>query len=300
MIFTEYSFKTLAAQVELLGEDNLLHRILVPVDFSPCAENAIRFAVAIAIRTGAEIYLFHSVQVPLQAAEMATYPLDALEKEAAIRLGDIAVEITNWLDKERFRKLVVHHQVSIGFAGEEIVQKTKSDKVDLIVMGTHGTGVIEGMILGSNASAVVQKVTCPVLVVPEDAEFHGFQRIAYASDMHEINSKALDTLVHFAKHFRSEIQVLHILTKGDALTPEQANSFRERFKKAANYESLSFHIIYAEDKSVASMIEEFMDTNDVEVVAMVTHHRSFFDKLFHPSLTQKLTVHARTPLLAFH
>ncbi|MEY3445001.1 MAG: Universal stress protein family, partial [Bacteroidota bacterium] len=121
MIFTEYSFKTLAAKVELLGEDDLLHRILVPVDFSSCSENAIRFAIAIAIRTGAEIYLFNSVQVPLQAAEMATYPLDAMEKEAATRLGDIAAEITNWLDKERFRKLIVHHNVAIGFAGEEIV-----------------------------------------------------------------------------------------------------------------------------------------------------------------------------------
>jgi nucleotide-binding universal stress UspA family protein len=98
MIFTEYSYKTLAAKVDLLGEDDLLKRIFVPVDFSDCSDNAIRYAVAIAIRTGAEIFLFNSVQVPLQAAEMATYPLDALEKEAAHRIGNLAQEITTWLN----------------------------------------------------------------------------------------------------------------------------------------------------------------------------------------------------------
>ncbi|MBL0017966.1 MAG: universal stress protein [Bacteroidetes bacterium] len=300
MIFTEYSYKTLAAKVDLLGEDDLLKRIFVPVDFSDCSDNAIRYAVAIAIRTGAEIFLFNSVQVPLQAAEMATYPLDALEKEAAHRIGNLAQEITTWLDKERFRKLKVHHQVAIGFAAEEIALKAKAMEADLVVMGTRGTGAIEGMILGSNASSVVQNVTCPVLVVPEDAEFHGFDRIAYASDMHEVNAKAIQTLVHFASHFHSEINVLHILTKADELSTEQANSFREQFKKVAKYGKVSFHIAYAEDKSVATMIEEFMDSNAVEIVAMVTHHRSFFDKLFHPSLTRRLTVHARKPLLAFH
>lgn len=300
MIFTAYSFKTLAAKVELLGQDELLRRILVPVDFSECAENAIRFAVAVAIRTGAEIKLFHSVQVPLQAAEMAVFPLNDMEKEAAKKLGDIAEEIVDWLDKERFRRLVVQHQVVVGFAGEEIARVAKKDETDLIVMGTQGTGAIEGMILGSNSSAVVQNVTCPVLVIPEDAEFGGFKRIAYASDMHELNVKAVQTLVHFASHFRAEIHVLHVFTPKDKLSPEQANSFREGFAKVANYENVTYHIIDAEDRSIAATIEEFLVDNDVEVVAMVTHHRSFFDKLFHPSLTKRLTVHAQKPLLAFH
>lgn len=300
MIFTAYSFKTLAARIEHLGEDDLLHQILVPVDFSECSENAIRFAVAIAIRTGAEIKLFHSVQLPLQTSELAVYPLSDLENEAARRLGEMVLEITEWLEKERFRMLKVGHQVSTGFAAEEIARVASKDHHDLIVMGTHGTGVLEGMILGSNASAVLQRVECPVLVVPENAEFEGFRRMVYASDFHEINAKAIQVLTRFASHFNAEIHVLHVLTGKDELTPEQANAFKAAFDEVADYEALAFHVVGAEDKSVASAIEEYVDTHDIEVVAMVTHHRGFFDKLFHPSITKRLAVHAHKALLAFH
>lgn len=300
MIFTEYSFKTLAAQIEQLGEDELLGHILVPVDFSDCSDNAIRFAVAIALRTGAELRLFHSLQVPLQTAEMSVFPMAEMEKDAMTRLGHLEAEIVDWLDKEKFRELKVSHRVTVGFPSEEVVRVAVEEKSDLIVMGTHGAGAIEGMILGSNSSSVIQHAPCPVLVVPEDAEFAGIKRIAYASDMKELNEKAISVLTHFAGHFQSEVHVLHVLTSSDRLSPEQANAYRTRFDAAASYPKVSYHIVDAEERTVPKAIEEYMDENDVEIVATVTHHRSFFDKLFHPSLTKRLAVHARKPLLAFH
>jgi nucleotide-binding universal stress UspA family protein len=272
----------------------------VPVDFSECAENAIRFAVAIAIRTGAELKLFHSVQVPLQTAEMTAYPISEMEKEAKLRLSEIATEISTWLEKSKFRKLRVNYHVSVGFAAEEIAQSADRNNSDLIVMGTHGTGALEGLILGSNSTAVIRRVKCPVLVVPEDADFQGMERIVYATDMHEINEKAIHMLTAFAGHFNSEIHVVHVLTGNDQLKPEQANSFKERFSQVANYPYISYHIVAADDNSVSGVIEEYMDSNQVEIVAMVTHHRKFFDKLFHPSITKRLAAHARKPLLAFH
>jgi nucleotide-binding universal stress UspA family protein len=300
MIFTSYSSKVLAAKIEQLGEDELLKHILVPVDFSECSENAIRFAVAIAIRTGAELKLFHSVQVPLQTAEMSAYPISELEKEANERLTEMVAEISAWLEREGFRKLRVYHHVAIGFAAEEIAFSADRNKSDLIVMGTHGTGSIEGLILGSNSTAVIKRVACPVLVVPENADFQGIERIVYASDMHEINAKAIQMLTAFASHFNAELFVLHVLTGNENMSPEQANSFKEEFSKIANYDRITYHIVDSEDQPVAEVIEQFMDENDIEIVAMITHHRKFFDKLFHPSITKRLAVHAHKPLLAFH
>ena len=300
MIFTDYSAKTLAPTVDRLETDPSLHKILVPVDFSACADNAIRFAVAIALRTGASIKLFHSVQLPLQTAEMIAYPIDTLEREAAKQLGDMTVEIVDWLQKERMRAIQVHHQVHVGFAAEEIANAAKHDGSDLIVMGTQGAGAVEGMILGSNASTVMQQVACPVLIVPENAEFSGFKRIAYASDMHEVNRPAVQMLVDFARHFDAEIQVVHILSKGDKLDPEQANVFRDQFAKAAHYEAVSYHIVDDEDDTLVHVVDDYVDSHDIDVVAMLTHRRSFFEKLFKPSLTKRFAIHAHKPLLAFH
>jgi nucleotide-binding universal stress UspA family protein len=118
--------------------------------------------------------------------------------------------------------------------------------------------------------------------------------------MQELNTKAVKVLTQFANHFDSELHVLHVLSGNDNLTPEQASIFKEQFSGAANYPSLSYHILDAGDKSVSASIEEFVDSNGASAVALVTHHRSFFDKLFHPSLTKRLAVHAHKPLLAFH
>ncbi len=300
MIFTDYSAKTLAPNVDRLETDPSLSKILVPVDFSDCAENAIRFAVAIALRTGASIKLFHSVQLPLQTAEMVAYPIDTLERDAAQRLGNMTVEIVDWLQKEGMRAIAVHHQVHVGFAAEEIVNAALRDGSDLIVMGTLGAGAIEGRILGSNASTVMQHVKCPVLIVPDNAEFSGFKRIAYTSDMHEVNRPAVKMLVDFASHFGSEIQVVHILSKGDKLDPEQANVFRDEFAKAAHYNLVSFHIVDDEDDTLVHVVDEYVDSNHIDIVAMLTHRRGFWEKLFKPSLTKRFAVHAHKPLLAFH
>lgn len=300
MIFTAHTFKTLASQMELMGQDQLLQRILVPVDFSECSENAIRFATAVALRTGAEIKLFHSVHVPLQTAEMVNFPMAELEKTAVARLAAVVDEIVFWLDKERFPALKVLSQVTVGFAAEEIATQAAHDKTDLIVMGTHGTGALEGMLLGSNTTAVLQRVTCPVLVIPDDAEFQGFKKIVYASDMHEINAKAIQVLVHFASYFAAEIHVLHIVTNKDKLTPEQVDAYRKQFSFESGYVPVVYHIVDALDHSVAHAIEAYIEENKIDIVAIVTHHRKFFDKLFHPSITKKLAVHAKQPLLAFH
>jgi nucleotide-binding universal stress UspA family protein len=300
MIFTEYSSKTLAATISQMGHDSLLSNILVPVDFSDCADNAIRFAVAIALRTGAKLTLFHSVHLPLQTGEMVAYAVNELEREAAKQLGDKAEEITNWLEKERFRQLEVRHLVQVGFAADQVVLLAEDAHSDLVVMGTHGAGALEGRLLGSNASAVMRRLKCPVLVVPQDAEFAGFKRILYGTDMQEINRPALKLLADFAGHFDAELHVLHVLTEGEKLGPEQANSFKDQFQKAVHYPKLGFHIVDAEADTISEVVDEFVTRHNIELVAMLTHQRGFFDQLFHPSLTKKIAVQARGPLLAFH
>jgi nucleotide-binding universal stress UspA family protein len=300
MIFTAYSAKTIAASVQALGEDELLQNIVVPVDFSECAENAIRFAVAIALRTGATIHLLHNVSVPVQTGEVLAVPIADLEREEAKRLGDLAVEITNWLDKERLRRIQVKHQVRVGFASEEIVNAAVIDHADLIVMGTRGAGKIAGAILGSNASAVVKNAQCPVLVVPEDAEFEGFKHIAYSTDLHEIKPDTVRRLVDFAGLFEAKLHIVHIIVDKDQFEPDQASLYKMEFGSAAPYENTSFHVVYADGKSTSEAIQSYVDANDIELVAMLTHNRSFWDKLFHPSVTKQIALHSNRPLLAFH
>jgi nucleotide-binding universal stress UspA family protein len=300
MIFSDYSPKALAAIAEHPGHSDVAQKILVPVDFSECADNALRFAVAIALRNGATLKLLHSVQLPLQTTEIVGYPINDLEKEAVDHLAKKSAEINQWLEQQRLPKIEIMHTVAIGFAAEEIAKAAVDNEVDLIVMGTYGAGRVAGMILGSIASSVLQHVKCPVLIVPENVEYSGFKRIAYATDMREVNRPAVQSLVEFSRRFNAELHLLHVLKGNDTLTPEQANAFKNQFDKAAHYDKLSYHIIDAEQETIVNVVDEYMDSNDIEILAMLTHNRGFFDRLFHPSLTKRFALHAHKTLLAFH
>jgi nucleotide-binding universal stress UspA family protein len=201
---------------------------------------------------------------------------------------------------ERLRKIEVHFTVKTGFASDEILWLAKHIESDMIVMGTRGAGNIGGMLLGSNASTVLQKSECPVLIVPESAEFAGCRKIAYATDMLEVKVEAIGRLVDFARHFDADLHLVHILTNKDRLNPSQASAFKEQFAQAAQYEKLTFHVVDAEGRTVVEALENFVDENDINLLATLTHHRGFFEKIFHPSLSKQLVIHAKIPVVAFH
>jgi nucleotide-binding universal stress UspA family protein len=140
-----------------------LKTILVPTDFSECSEAALKYARAMAASFGASLHLLHVVQDPYTqpwAAEAFPAPLgDMLEQwetQARARLGEAVP------DAERG---AVTTATRVGSPFYEIIRYAEEQKVDLIVIGTHGRGPIGHMLLGSVTEKVVRKAPCPVLTV---------------------------------------------------------------------------------------------------------------------------------------
>ncbi len=151
-----------------------LRRILVPTDFSKHSANALRYAVALAEKFGAELHLLHVVQdlavfVP-DAVSGATPVVPPVEQlTAAVREALDRVVRENGL--ERF---TVCRDVREGAPFQEIIRFAREKEIDLIVMGTHGRGGLAHVLLGSVSERVVRKSPCPVLTVrhPEHEFVH--------------------------------------------------------------------------------------------------------------------------------
>ena len=145
-----------------------LERILVPTDFSDCAKQAIEYGSELAKRFGAELHLLHVVQPIVMAyAYGAAIPEEALHPEGPAKkeLDDVEVP-----DVEHISR--VERSVRSGTPFVEIVRCAKQNKMDLIVIGTHGRTGLNHMLLGSVAEKVVRKASCPVLTVrPEGQQF---------------------------------------------------------------------------------------------------------------------------------
>ncbi len=136
-----------------------IKRILFPTDFSENAKYAFQYALDIARRFGADMYLVHVVH---SSPEMRPYNvrqlIDLMVKHAEISLRE-------QLKTRREREVILHPAVRVGVEDIEITTLAKKERIDIIVMGTHGRTGLAHALLGSVAERVVLRAPCPVLTV---------------------------------------------------------------------------------------------------------------------------------------
>jgi nucleotide-binding universal stress UspA family protein len=146
----------------------MFYRIVVPTDFSECAEEAWALAKRIAAPPGTELVLAHVLtQVPrfgegLFIAESASKIEAAAREWAEHALGD-------WVAKARAEGISARTALRTGVPHEEILALAADERADLVVMGTHGRGGLNRLFLGSVADRVVRLAPCPVLTVRHPA-----------------------------------------------------------------------------------------------------------------------------------
>ncbi len=139
-------------------------KILVPVDFSAHASEAIRYAVDLSLRYEAQLsLLFVSQPFSLLLPELY-YPFTASQLTEVMSKYAASLERMRQQAITAGAKTVTTHMVDGSPAGE-IVGYAKTQTVDLIVMGTHGHTGIKHALLGSVAEQVVRTALCPVLTV---------------------------------------------------------------------------------------------------------------------------------------
>jgi len=134
--------------------------ILVPIDFSPCAEHAVDYACGLAEKLGATIVLINAI--------------GPTPSEVTLALTDAMLQSAVGAHQEALDKLAVPRRALAAFAEplvrtgdprDVIIETAKEVKADLIVMGTHGRRGLSRMVMGSVAEDIVRNAPCPVLTV---------------------------------------------------------------------------------------------------------------------------------------
>jgi nucleotide-binding universal stress UspA family protein len=137
-------------------------KILYPTDFSDPSYEALKAANELALHFSAELCVLHVVtpvaQAPADPSDSALLVLQEMEKAARESLEEMV--------KKRIPKeLLVRQIVVLGGASEEILQISKKEKVDLIVIATHGQTGWRHFVFGSVAEKVVRLAPCAVLTI---------------------------------------------------------------------------------------------------------------------------------------
>jgi len=139
-----------------------IERVLVPTDFSDSARHALTYGVSFAREFGAELLLVHVVEnlTVGYASDLFPVPMAEVSEEisgyARSELGKLAAEV-------REKGVAVREIVAQGKPSAEIVRIAGEEQADLIVLGTHGKGMLDKALFGSTTERVIRKAPCPVL-----------------------------------------------------------------------------------------------------------------------------------------
>jgi len=145
--------------------ERVFYRIVVPTDFSGCAEEAWVLAKRLAAAFDAELILTHVVvEAPLYSEGPFTMEKTREVFQAARRWAADTLE--QWAAKARGAGVHVRVVLRTGVPHKEILALATDEKADLVI-GTHGRGGINRALLGSVADRVVRLAPCAVLTVRE-------------------------------------------------------------------------------------------------------------------------------------
>jgi nucleotide-binding universal stress UspA family protein len=193
-----------------------IERILCPTDLSDISRRAFDHGLALARFYRAEVELAYVVEPLLPGPSApATYPPWAiLDPALRTRLENALAELARPArDLGVAARPVVHE----GGVVAEIVARARDWPADLVVMGTHGRGGFEHLVLGSVTEKVLRKAPCPVLTVPppspelQPAGSVLFRRIVCPIDFSPASEIALRHGLRLAEEGNAEILLLHVL-----------------------------------------------------------------------------------------
>lgn len=200
-----------------------LSRVLVPTDFSDAARRAYEQALALSLSGEVEILLFHSLPSPIPMFS----PMGEAGLAGLAEVGPLLDNYTQRLREDAARliadlKSKARANVSVETAIEEtlephaaILAKAQSWNADLIVMGTHGRGGLEKLLMGSVASKLLHRSDRHVMLLRSDSTLFASEKdagkILVPVDFSSHSHRALAFARYLSSRYRASLHLLHVV-----------------------------------------------------------------------------------------
>ena len=291
-----------------------IKKILVPTDFSNCAVQALSQAINLAKQYRAELHLLH-VNTLFEDNPEIFDNISGLNKLNNNIEEFIREKINNLANNDSLDDLNIIKVYERGIsAAPKILEYSHKNRINLIVMGTHGRRGLEHLFLGSVAEEVVRLSSCPVLTVKRIEKLkkkNKFDNILVPIDFSERDYVSIEYAKEIAKVFKSKIQLLHVVEDtipaayslvGAMSIYDLIPDFTEKTKKRmvgifdtvkGAQVSHEYHIV---NGHAVSEILKFIPNNGIDIVIIGTQGLSGIEHLLHGSVAEKVVRMATCPV----
>ncbi|MES2377886.1 MAG: universal stress protein [Bacteroidota bacterium] len=271
--------------------------IAVLTDLSKSAEHATHYALHIAKKIKARVQLFHVcpatvVKQPAIAGEQEPADEGSLLAEHARR---ISLELTERSFVDSYRP-----EIRASYNSSEIVdvmtEIMRNEEICLIVT-SPGNGIdLATYLTSDNCNRIIDWATVPVLAVPDTAPLRNFEKIAYASQLHEEDINAIGELGCLLESFAAELMVAHLNSDPSDLAVRRA----EEELSGDLYRKLNCGGVYF--RSIPDVVSQknwdWLKANkQTDLLAVMQQPRDQMAAFFKRGQNKEVTYHLTVPVM---
>lgn len=272
-----------------------MKKILVPTDFSECAQNAEKYAFFLAQKIDAELVFLHVINTPVDWSKLTKEQEDFFPdaKEAIAqskkRLNELIKQAES--NKIKSRKILIFNNTN-----EKIHRFVEEEHIDLVVMGSHGVYGFKDYILGTNTYSMIRNSKVPVIVVKKLPEKLKLEKLVLATNFKEDTGPTFRMVENLMEILQVKLKVLFVNTPTYFLETNDIMSIGKTFlDEFASYEH-EIHIIdsFKEERGVIQFAEKI----NADGIAIITYGKSDFKQYFSPSVSENLIGLTEMPVIS--
>lgn len=274
--------------------------ILVPIDFSEVAHNALGHALKVADVYKNEVTVLYILDEGNFLGNLfgGNQNAELMHEAVEMKLDKVIAEANQQYPNVKINKLI-----DSGKIYKVITSIANEGNYDSIIMGTNGASGLH-QITGSNASRVINYALVPVVVVKEKSIGNGYEKIVLPIDMTRESRQKISWAVHLAKKFNSTIHVIYENTTNE--------EFRNKIYAAVNQtqdilaSNGAKFIVRGldEEKYPDSFAEDtlaYANEIDADLIIIMTQQEKGFSEFLLGSYAQQIVNHAgKIPIMCIH
>ncbi|GAA4777673.1 hypothetical protein GCM10023231_00050 [Olivibacter ginsenosidimutans] len=250
---------------------------------------------------GKENVLHYAVQLAsqLQAVMVLTYVEEGVQvdREAVMhQLDALSVKLREWAPKT-MPKPLIKCRVEDGDFNATVKELITELKVDLVIMGATDGKNHTGYLFGNKVRAMVEHITYPLLLIPEQVHFQPIKNILYVSDVRYMKINVINELIALARPLGSHVAVLHVSTEG--LPDMDDKMVRTLFVETiSHYVKNQLPSLYNSNKKEAESTIDRLTAGGKEGILAIDHRKyHFFNHLFTDNPSENAQIYKHLPLL---
>ena len=265
-----------------------MKKVLVPVDFSSCAENALNFAVQSAKLFPLEICVIHIFE---DSDDLS--PLRKRELEDKLDMLKLSISETEGIS--------IKTKVLQGLVQATILSEAAVEDVDMIIMGTFGASGVMEELWGSKTVHTINHSSVPGLLIPYDYEWTKPEKMLLATINFEEEDVLLDFIFTLAGLYKAKVE-LGVFTENDypddfAIVEQKTLMlYRQELKHRYPHVATAASQITGHDFPEA--MQQHLSAEKIDLLVMITYQKNFIERIFYPSMTRKMSYMTSIPLLA--